>query len=571
MFQIEWGLYNSKYKYVSSQTKQSYDQTGKRMLLSWEEHCLECAPPVCYSICTKYLQRQDNKCRNFKTGIQEVTGTKAHYSSALFVEFRDWAKLETKTSNLLITSRLDKKIDFLNRVIVKGIHFVNSVLPEKFNKNRKLNGAFYYLRDWIVGLKSQRNQIKSEIFGVIDLLEMDELKLRIETKNFADSLLLKKGRNEFKVDFTSFQNETLRMFPENNINAKIVIIDLGIREQKETERILKCVVWDLDNTIWHGTLVDGEVNLRQEVISCIKKLDERGVLNSIASKNDFELAKNKLVEFGIWDYFVAPKINWSPKSQNITNTINQLNIGRDSVMFIDDNPFERDEVGSELNLFGIFDENYMPNNISKIIEKIPITPEATYRRKSYQIEELRNIELKDFSNDFVSFLYNCHLKLNIRVPKTKTEVLRAKELISRTNQLNLSTKRYTDDEFDHMILSDDSYKFIFQVSDKFGDYGIVGFIRLSLKNNSLFIEDLVISCRVVQKLVEKSLIAFLIDEFFEKYKIELISANYIATAKNGPIFKTLSEIGFQLKENRFLLFPEDFDRKILPVEYDYTK
>ena len=117
------------------------------------------------------------------------------------------------------------------------------------------------------------------------------------------------------------------------------------REQKA----VKCVAWDLDNTLWDGVLLEDEnVTLRDGVREIVETLDGRGILQSVASKNDPERATAKLREFGLNDYFLYPQISWNSKASSIRNIAAALNIGLDAVAFIDDQPFERDEVNFSL-------------------------------------------------------------------------------------------------------------------------------------------------------------------------------------------------------------------------------
>lgn len=108
---------------------------------------------------------------------------------------------------------------------------------------------------------------------------------------------------------------------------------------------VKCVVWDLDNTVWDGVLLeDGDVKLRPGVVEVIRTLDGRGILHSIASRNDHDAAMAKLEEFGIAEYFLYPQITWDNKSDSIRVIAETINIGIDTLAFVDDQPFERDEV-----------------------------------------------------------------------------------------------------------------------------------------------------------------------------------------------------------------------------------
>src|SRR5215207_8346865 len=108
---------------------------------------------------------------------------------------------------------------------------------------------------------------------------------------------------------------------------------------------IKCVVWDLDNTVWDGILLeDPSVALRPGVAEVIRALDERGILHSVASRNDHALAMAKLAELGLAEYFLYPRINWNSKASSIEGIAGDINIGLDALAFVDDQPFEREEV-----------------------------------------------------------------------------------------------------------------------------------------------------------------------------------------------------------------------------------
>src|ERR1700730_5019533 len=113
----------------------------------------------------------------------------------------------------------------------------------------------------------------------------------------------------------------------------------------DTPALVKCLVWDLDNTLWQGTLLeDPSVQLSSEIRDVITTLDSRGILQSVASKNDFDLAWKRLEDFGIAEYFVLPRIGWGRKSDSIVEIAGQLNFALSAVAFIDDLPNERAEV-----------------------------------------------------------------------------------------------------------------------------------------------------------------------------------------------------------------------------------
>ena len=121
-------------------------------------------------------------------------------------------------------------------------------------------------------------------------------------------------------------------------------IELADAEAKKITTV-KCVVWDLDNTVWEGVLLEGDdLKLRNDVVAIIKTLDDRGILNAIASRNEFDPAMAQLEAFGIDHYFIYPQINWNPKSESVAQIAKDINIGINTLAFVDDQPFEREEV-----------------------------------------------------------------------------------------------------------------------------------------------------------------------------------------------------------------------------------
>src|SRR5215471_1995364 len=124
---------------------------------------------------------------------------------------------------------------------------------------------------------------------------------------------------------------------------------VGTARGEEVERMIKLVVWDLDETLWHGALLeDGSVRLRENIVGIIQTLDRRGILQSIASKNNYNHAMDQLRRFGLAEYFLYPQINWGSKAASLKTIASSINIGLDAVAFIDDQEFERDEVAFSL-------------------------------------------------------------------------------------------------------------------------------------------------------------------------------------------------------------------------------
>ena len=179
---------------------------------------------------------------------------------------------------------------------------------------------------------------------------------------FWTTVELPHGYSRHEFDRRLFQSFTdtglpfnVSLTPEADISHRLVFITadfVGYRKERSAgppQTPIKCVVWDLDNTMWEGVLLEQEdVRLRPKLKELIRALDDRGILSSIASKNDHDSAWQRLEALGIAEYFLAPQINWHPKSENVKLIAKKLNIGLDSLAFVDDNPFELTEVGSAI-------------------------------------------------------------------------------------------------------------------------------------------------------------------------------------------------------------------------------
>jgi FkbH-like protein len=265
-------------------------------------------------------------------------------------------------------------------------------------------------------------------------------------------------------------------------------------------RPVKCVVWDLDNTVWHGVLIEGdEIRLRPGVRRVVETLDRRGILQSIASRNDPRLALETLARLGLSDYFLYPQIGWSSKSYSIRQVANALNIGLDAVAFVDDDPFERDEVASELPDVRCLDVDSIPALLDRP-EFIPrfVTAESGLRRQLYLAESRRAKVAETFVGPKEQFL--CDLGLRFEIAHARTpDLRRAEELTVRTHQLNTTGHTYSYDQLDVLCRSDDHLVLVARLADRFGDYGTIGLAVVEKRTDAWEIRLLLFSCRVTSR------------------------------------------------------------------------
>ncbi len=315
----------------------------------------------------------------------------------------------------------------------------------------------------------------------------------------------------------------------------------------------KVLIVDLDDTIWGGIVGDdGLENLKigghdavgeafADLQTWIQKIRSWGILLCICSKNEERIA---LEVFDKHDGMVLKKedfvkwrINWNDKAANIIELVNELNVGMDSVVFLDDNPAERDRVRTALPEIFVPDlpEDKMeyPAFIRSLncFNRLSLTEEDKNRTELYKDEQTRVQSQNTFASveDWID-----SLKIEIIFEELNdTNILRAEQLLNKTNQMNLRTRRLSKDELKDWASKRDHWFYVVQVKDVFGDNGITGLLGFHKANDSLCIDDFVMSCRVMGRNIEDSMLKFILDKAGTlKCKVK---AEYFATDKNKPI------------------------------------
>jgi len=328
----------------------------------------------------------------------------------------------------------------------------------------------------------------------------------------------------------------------------------------EKEKEIKCVVWDLDNTIWDGVLVEhDDVRLKPGVKEVIKTLDARGILHSIASKNNYDDALAKLKEFGLDEYFLYPEINWNAKSAGLGNIKKNINIGMDAILFIDDQPFELDEVKSVHPEVTVVDAaEYLKLPDYPRCNPRFITDDSVKRRLMYQDDIKRNQEQGDFKGPEEEFLAG--LDMRFIISKCREEDLkRAEELTVRTNQLNATGRTYDYDELNAFRLSAKHKLLVCELTDKYGSYGKIGLALIEITPEAWHLKLLLMSCRVMARGVGSVLLSYIMQEAQKDGKKLL--ADFRHTGKNRQMFVTYKFSNFKevsSDDNGNVLFENDF-------------
>lgn len=256
---------------------------------------------------------------------------------------------------------------------------------------------------------------------------------------------------------------------------------------------IKLIIWDLDNTIWDGILSEGEVHLRPIVPGLLEKLTNFGIVNSICSKNDNGQTNKKITDLGISQFFVFNSINWQNKGQRIKKTINQMNLKEKNVLFIDDEASNLEE--ASFYCPDIFVAS--PDIISELFYVIPNSSVLSSRLDEYRILEKKKNDEENFESP-TDFLKQSDIKVFIS-KKCWKDRKRIYEIIYRTNQLNFTKNRLSEDEIYSQLKNKNIDCGLVKCRDKYGYYGIIGFY--ALKNHRLL--HFSFSCRCLGMQIEQ--------------------------------------------------------------------
>lgn len=530
----------------------------------WEEHCLECSAPVCFGNCAHYAARRDGRCMRFDNGIRTFEKASACCGQGARLKFRKWANMMTIIYPGMLSPEEYNKLTAKNEKLGKRLRSaVNSKLPTGL-RWQYIRTIEYLRRRRLRRLAADTPKPDAFVFhGYSYGKESFNLIMEVfdgHTPLFRQAIPISQGENltiipgDKLLPCCSTPGYLVKLYPENDIEAELDIlwcdfVQGGFVEKDAPAEKVKCLVWDLDNTLWNGILIETEDNesleLKAGVLETIKKLDERGIIQSIASKNDFAPAMEQLEKLGISEYFLYPEIHWNAKSASIKNIAANLNIGVDAMAFIDDSVFEREQVHSALPEVRTYDAL----EVEKLTElpefDVIVTDESRHRREMYRAEEKRNALMASGNDDTVSFLRKCNLRIKVFAPQTEADITRCFELVNRTNQLNMSGRRYTRNEFDALLSKIGQTSIAFSCRDDFGSYGIVGFMQYRKDNCELCFTEFAMSCRVAGKYVESALFTHVLnDTCCEKGTLTVHK-----TKKNVLLRKTFESIGFAVEQD----------------------
>lgn len=442
-------------------------------------------------------------------------------------------------------------------------------------------------------------EIDDTVFGQYGNRTPDSFLWQIRKINYELMLLTQEYPNLYICDIAALQNKFGRdvMYDSSVYVSTEIILSLDALPYVASRvmdiicsiegKFKKCLILDLDNTLWGGVVGDdgwegiqvghglGIGKAFTEFQQWVKKLKDRGIIIAVCSKNDEDKAKEpfeknpemvlKLDDIAV---FIA---NWENKADNIRSIQKILNIGFDSMVFLDDNPFERNMVRENLPDVCVPELPEDPGEYLEYLYSLNLFETAAYsstdkdRTKQYQVEAQRVQAAQKFTNeeDFLKSL-NMHSVVEGFTPFNTPRVA---QLSQRSNQFNLRTVRYTDDEI-RALSNDDNYAcFSFTLEDKFGDNGLICVVILNKKDDeALFVDTWFMSCRVLKRGMENFTLNTIVD-YARINGFKYIIGEYIPTQKNGMVKSHYPNLGFsELGDNTYKLDVESYKDKICYIK-----
>lgn len=491
-------------------------------------------------------------------------GSKLYQLKPEFVViFHSTQKLVKKFYQASVAQRAefaDKHIDYISTIY----NAISSKLTSKL-----IYFNFLEVNDSIFG--NYTNKVEASLLFQLRKINYELMKLSRRCKNLYIndiSSLQNLYGNNFISDSRAYVNADMAFSIDFIPIVTKNIVDIAA---SLLGKFKKCLILDLDNVLWGGVIGDdglegiqvGDLGVGRaftEIQLWAKNLKERGILLVVCSKNDEYTAKEPflkhpemILRLDDIALFVA---NWNNKADNIKYIQSVLNIGYDSMVFLDDNPCEREIVRANIAQITVPEMPVDPaeylNHIRtlNLFETASFTEEDAARTRQYQQETMRSGAQKEFiSHD--DFLRSLNM-LSIVKPFDKFTIPRAAQLTQRSNQFNLRTVRYSDEEIRRIASSPDYFTFSFSLEDKFGNHGLVSVVILKKEAGALFIDTWIMSCRVLQRTVENFALNQIVDFAVEKGFAKLVG-EYLPTAKNGLVRDFYNGLGFTGVNNLWLL------------------
>lgn len=419
-------------------------------------------------------------------------------------------------------------------------------------------------------------EIGDTVFGSYGNKVESSFTYQVRKLNYELMRLSEKYQNLFICDIAELQNKfgRDRMFAPNTYTSTEMVLRMDVLPYVASRvmdivcaikgQFKKCLILDLDNTIWGGVIGDdglegiqlghglGIGKMFTEFQMWIKKLKQRGIIICVASKNNENTAKEPFEKHPDMvlrlDDIAVFQANWETKVDNIRTIQSILNIGFDSMVFLDDNPFERNMVRENIPGITVPELPEYPEDYLEYLYSLNLFETASYsnldkdRTKQYQVEAKRVSLSKTFTNE-ADFLKSLNM-VSVVSGFTKFNTPRVAQLSQRSNQFNLRTVRYTDADIEALANDPDVIDLSFTLEDKFGDNGLIAVVIMKpLDKETLFVDTWFMSCRVLKRGMEN----FTLNSMVEKAKTagyKKIIGEYLPTPKNKMVEGHYPALGF---------------------------
>lgn len=419
-------------------------------------------------------------------------------------------------------------------------------------------------------------EIEDTVFGSYANKVDSSFTFQVRKLNYGLMHLSQQYQNLFICDIAALQNKLGRdmMFAANVYTSTEMILSMDALPYVASRvmdivcavkgQFKKCLILDLDNTVWGGVIGDDGLEGIQlghglgigkaftEFQMWVKKLKQRGIIICVASKNNEETAKEPFEKHPDMvlklDDIAVFQANWDTKVDNIRTIQQILNIGFDSMVFLDDNPFERNIVRENIKGITVPELPEDPAEYLEYLYSLNLFETASYsnldkdRTKQYQVEAQRVSLSKTFTNE-ADFLKSLNM-VSVVSGFTKFNTPRVAQLSQRSNQFNLRTIRYTDADIETLANDPNVIDLSFTLEDKFGDNGLIAVVIMKpLDKETLFVDTWFMSCRVLKRGMEN----FTLNTMVEKAKAagyKRIIGEYRPTPKNKMVEKHYTGLGF---------------------------
>lgn len=437
-------------------------------------------------------------------------------------------------------------------------------------KNKNLEIIFFNFPESIIEFTHKENKYrlrkKISDFNLELFKKCEQNKIYLFDYN---SLIIKFGQNNFYSKKNYYLSKSL--ISEGGCNCLSKEISKLISSIYLVRK--KCLVLDLDNTLWGGILgedgvygikisnsYEGEKFLKFQ--KYIKDLSKSGVILAISSKNNLSdveecFKKNKNLILKLED-FSSIRVNWEPKYLNLNSISKELNIGKDSMVFFDDSKFEREQMKKYNPLINVIDTPIDPENYISAIDDTAYF----YVNKSLTNEDLKKVDqykilqkaknLKQTTKNIDNYLEQLNMKLTFS-SVNKLNFGRCVQMLNKTNQFNFTTRRYSESSFKKYLNNSKIISLVVKVEDKFGDHGITGLLTAKKENDTLIIENFLLSCRILGRKIENQIL-YQLYKISIQQKIKYVIGIYKKTKKNSQCKDFYKINKFEKKiDNKFVL------------------